>query len=85
MCGVPAAERTVTKESPNKGRRFWTCEDKKCEFFEWVDGPSAAGGGLTNGGDGSSAGRGAMVPAKRSYTEQVCVHLFAVGGEIDFD
>lgn len=41
-CNVPAGERTVVKEGPNKGRRFWTCSNSgQCDFFEWMDGPSS--------------------------------------------
>lgn len=77
MCGVAAAERTVTKESPNKGRRFWTCEEKKCEFFEWVDGPSSAGGGLSTG----NSGGGATIPTKRNYPDHSVrtKHLYVDG------
>lgn len=35
QCGQEAAERTVTRETTNKGRKFWTCADSKCEFFDW--------------------------------------------------
>lgn len=41
-CNMPAGERTVVKEGPNKGRRFWTCSNSgQCDFFEWMDGPSS--------------------------------------------
>lgn len=37
-CGIPCAQFTVSKEGPNKGRRFNTCgNNKTCKFFEWVD------------------------------------------------
>lgn len=38
LCGLEAVSRTVTKESPNKGLKFWVCPnsgDDKCKFFEW--------------------------------------------------
>uniref|UniRef100_A0A0W0EWV8 DNA topoisomerase n=1 Tax=Moniliophthora roreri TaxID=221103 RepID=A0A0W0EWV8_MONRR len=39
-CGIPAGQRTVTKENENKGRQFWTCgDDRKCNFFRFVDDP----------------------------------------------
>ncbi|OSD06958.1 prokaryotic type I DNA topoisomerase [Trametes coccinea BRFM310] len=42
-CGVPAAERTVVKESANKGKKFWTCgQDRTCQFFQWADASSTA-------------------------------------------
>lgn len=33
----PALCLTVKKDSPNKGKRFYTCQDnpKKCDFFLW--------------------------------------------------
>jgi len=35
-CGEPAIARTVTKQSPNKGREFYTCsKPKSCGYFEW--------------------------------------------------
>ncbi|THH02191.1 hypothetical protein EW145_g6782 [Phellinidium pouzarii] len=40
-CNVSAGERTVVKEGPNTGRRFWKCGNTdQCDFFEWMDGPS---------------------------------------------
>lgn len=34
-CGEPSlALKQVRKEGPNKGRRFWSCQNKKCN--EWV-------------------------------------------------
>jgi DNA topoisomerase-3 len=65
-CGTPAGDRTTLKEGPNKGRRFWVCGDGgKCEFFEWMDGPSSLGtsGSSANGGQG-------VVPQKRSAPER---------------
>jgi hypothetical protein len=38
FCGKPSVERTVKKESENKGRRFRRCgQAQDCDFFEWVD------------------------------------------------
>jgi DNA topoisomerase-3 len=38
-CSEPAVEKTVMKESENKGRKFYSCRDGKdgCGFFEWMD------------------------------------------------
>ena len=30
---------TVSKESTNKGRKFWSCRGARCGFFEWDDEP----------------------------------------------
>ena len=55
QCGVPARERTVVKEGPNTGRRFWKCGNgDDCDFFEWIDGPSNLNGNQTGG---TSAGQ----------------------------
>ncbi|KJZ76727.1 hypothetical protein HIM_04063 [Hirsutella minnesotensis 3608] len=32
-----AALREVKKRSPNKGRWFWTCQTRSCDFFLWRD------------------------------------------------
>lgn len=39
--GKPAAFRTVMKEGPNNGRKFFACplpKQKQCGFFEWAEG-----------------------------------------------
>lgn len=55
-CGVPAAQRTVVKETASKGRLFWTCgNNNSCSLFKWVeDVPPAANTRPT-------------IPAKRPY------------------
>ncbi|KAI8992952.1 DNA topoisomerase [Trametes punicea] len=80
-CGLPAAERTVTKESANKGRKFWTCaQGAKCQFFQWVDGPSGSGPSSLAPPPSSSSSRpplsstaysstiSTIVPAKRLHS-----------------
>ncbi|EMD37681.1 hypothetical protein CERSUDRAFT_50044 [Gelatoporia subvermispora B] len=63
-CGVPAAERTVTQSAANKGRRFRTCgNDRTCEFFEWIDGPSSSDTPVAS----TSSGR--TIPAKRTFDD----------------
>lgn len=44
-CNVPATERTVQKEGPNQGKKFWRCGDntKDCDFFAWVDAVNGVG------------------------------------------
>ena len=37
-CNVSAASFTVKKEGPNKGRKFFTCKEKKCKYFFFADG-----------------------------------------------
>ncbi|KAI0775801.1 DNA topoisomerase [Trametes elegans] len=82
-CGVPAAERTVTKESANKGRRFWTCgQNQTCQFFQWFDGPSNgsstfASSSSNRAGTASTAySLASTVPSKRAHssasTERRC-------------
>jgi len=39
-CGLPIVKRTVTKESPNKGREFDVCSndrDSRCGYIKYVD------------------------------------------------
>ncbi|MAJ97141.1 MAG: hypothetical protein CMI56_00815 [Parcubacteria group bacterium] len=38
-CQRPSVERTVKKESANKGRQFYVCSSREngCNFFEWKD------------------------------------------------
>ncbi|EJU05529.1 prokaryotic type I DNA topoisomerase [Dacryopinax primogenitus] len=61
-CDVPAVERTVVKETSNKGRKFWTCpNDPSCGFFEWAD--QASGGSASKTGASSRT-----IPAKRTHT-----------------
>jgi DNA topoisomerase-3 len=71
-CDIPAAERTVTKETASKGRRFWTCgNNNTCQFFEWMDGPSSAPVAS------SSRQPPPVAPAKRTYTDHsVSIFLF---------
>ena len=69
-CGIQACERTTVKEGPNKGRRFWSCTNTgsaKCDFFEWLDGPSTGG----------AVGRSTRVREKRPAPEKT-VNLFSV-------
>lgn len=61
-CGVLAAERTVVKESENKGRKFRSCGNQGvCDFFEWLDGPPSAS-------VNTPASR--SIPSKRTLTER---------------
>lgn len=36
-CGVLAILLEVKKEGPNKGRLFYACKNRGCDFFEWKD------------------------------------------------
>lgn len=56
-CNISAAQRTVAKEGPNKGRQFFCCSkrgDDKCDFFCWED---EANGDVGRGGGGGGGGR----------------------------
>jgi len=63
-CGQPAANFTVKKEGPNKGRIFFKCgkpqTEQPCQFFEWADeAPRASrtfGSGPGPGNSGPSGG-----------------------------
>lgn len=64
FCGKPSVERTVRKESENKGRRFRRCgQAQDCNFFEWSDElPQEGNGKLARPPNPS-------IPAKRSRTD----------------
>jgi hypothetical protein len=49
-CGEPAKQLTCRKEGPNKGRPFWTCAKRFCNFFESADGKEWIRGRTTNSG-----------------------------------
>eukprot|EP00435_Cladocopium_sp_Y103_P049714 s859_g15.t1 len=34
-CNVPAERMTVKKEGPTKGRHFFKCHSRVCDFFQW--------------------------------------------------
>ena len=36
-CSQPAITRVVQKAGNNKGRQFYTCETRQCNFFQWAD------------------------------------------------
>ena len=38
-CGNQSIPKFVQKEGPNKGREFYTCATRDCDFFQWVDQP----------------------------------------------
>lgn len=53
--GYPALKLTVQKDTPNRGRPYWTCpvrhtkgpdgkpsREPPCEFFRWADAPASA-------------------------------------------
>lgn len=51
---MTSVQKTVVKEGPNQGRKFWACpnsEKARCGFFEWDDEESGkSGGGMSGGG-----------------------------------
>ncbi|CAH1794681.1 unnamed protein product [Owenia fusiformis] len=58
-CGEDAVERTVRKEGPNTGRKFYACgkgQEGGCGFFLWTDQDGGGGGG--GGGAGGDRGVG---------------------------
>ncbi|XP_037816202.1 DNA topoisomerase 3-alpha-like [Lucilia sericata] len=36
-CDIPAIRLTVRKENHNKGRKFYKCSNRECNFFRWAD------------------------------------------------
>ncbi len=41
-CGAQAAAATVSKDTPNKGRKYYHCPTRQCGFFAWADGGEVA-------------------------------------------
>ncbi|KWU47267.1 prokaryotic type I DNA topoisomerase [Rhodotorula sp. JG-1b] len=73
LCNCPetAAERTVSKEGPNRGRKFFGCAKpigEGCGFFAWADDQGPAQVGPRAQGNGRAAG--AVVPRKRAAPAQ---------------
>jgi hypothetical protein len=65
--GVPCVERTVTRESANKGRAFFACSlprEEQCNFFEWVT-PEA--GESTGRNRPASSGAAAPPPSASAF------------------
>ncbi|KAK9765124.1 DNA topoisomerase, variant 3 [Basidiobolus ranarum] len=54
-CGLLGVMKTVSKDGPNKGKRFFTCTKsiRRCTFFQWVEDDCGIPGGNTSN---SSAG-----------------------------
>ncbi|KAH7103848.1 prokaryotic type I DNA topoisomerase [Auriculariales sp. MPI-PUGE-AT-0066] len=62
MCGcdLTAVSRTVGKDGPTKGRKFWSCpnaEGARCGFFVWDEADSAEGAGNSIGSRNSGGPR----------------------------
>ena len=58
---MTAVQKTVVKEGPNQGRKFWSCpnsEKARCGFFEWDDGGPGGGSGQGNSNSQSRGGGG---------------------------
>lgn len=54
QCGSEATSFVSKKEGPNQGRRFWTCGERRCKFFQWdgeriVEAPPVAAVGVSTG------------------------------------
>lgn len=41
-CGVDSASATVSKDTPNKGRKYYHCAKRSCGYFAWADGGEVA-------------------------------------------
>src|SRR5690606_4707330 len=42
FCGKEAVEYVTKKEGLNKGRKFYSCGESRCYFFQWIDEPKQA-------------------------------------------
>ena len=54
----------MTKDNGNKGRKFWTCQNKMCNFFQWFDGPSNVGASGSSSAGSSTFGSGSRVNSR---------------------
>ena len=41
-CGTDAAAAHVKRDTPNKGRKYFHCPSRRCNFFVWADGGEVA-------------------------------------------
>ncbi|KAL5714566.1 DNA topoisomerase [Ranunculus cassubicifolius] len=61
-CGEPCTLRTANTDT-NRGRKFYSCQSRECNFFVWVDensnGTGRGGAGRGNRGRGGSESAGA--------------------------
>lgn len=71
LCNQDAVMKTVVKEGPNKGRKFWKCGQGEgaCQFWEWDDEPPRS----TKSGRTSSMGGG-----QSSSSSEVCFKVCGV-------
>ncbi|KAJ7346984.1 hypothetical protein DFH08DRAFT_700518 [Mycena albidolilacea] len=57
-CDLAVVQRTVRKEGPNQGRKFWKCpnmQGTECDTFEWDDEPSRSNTRAPQAGGGSGS------------------------------
>ncbi|XP_004342668.2 topoisomerase III [Capsaspora owczarzaki ATCC 30864] len=58
-CNRDAVLKTVTKaDSDNRGRQFWTCDSKKCDYFEWAEEGATASSSAYNSSNNRSRNAG---------------------------
>lgn len=43
QCGNEAIQKITQKDGANKGRPFWTCSTRACNFFKWANGGASSG------------------------------------------
>ena len=64
-CGQEAELLTVKKEGPRKGKRFWKCAQRQCDFFLWEQLPEGASTLGSFSIVGSSAAASVAAPSMR--------------------
>lgn len=52
-CGIETVKLVVSKENQNKGREFYHCKNRACNFFKWASEPRTE---LSEAGGASNAG-----------------------------
>ncbi|KAL5524020.1 hypothetical protein ACEPAG_8193 [Sanghuangporus baumii] len=46
-CDLAPIQKTVAREGPTKGRKYWTCAQTQCGYFEWDEEPGQSNSGGT--------------------------------------
>ncbi|PKA51264.1 DNA topoisomerase III [Apostasia shenzhenica] len=89
-CGEPCTLRTANTES-NRGRKFYTCQSRECDFFLWednlddgalVNGRGAARGSGSSGRSSSTARRGGRGRGQKGARANGLTFVSATGEQV---
>jgi hypothetical protein len=68
-CNVDAQKLQVRKEGPNKGRYFFTCQTKACDFFLWAPGDAETSSNNNDSYNGGGGGGGVGASGNRNLNQ----------------